>query len=272
MDQNSPLYRQLRPPRSTPVQKHPRLKLWRFVIVALVVIITLLVPVILISKQKDDPITDNTAQKTEPTFDKTQFAIDDPASPWVVVNKKRPLDPKTYVPVGLIAPAIPLKGSKTTEAMQLQPEAALALEKLVEAAKAEGVEFKLASAYRSYQTQEIIYDSEVEGFGQEVADKESARPGHSEHQTGWAADLAGADSKCELQACFADTSEGKWLAGHAYKYGFIIRYAKDKTNITGYVYEPWHLRYIGTLLAEEMHRTGTKTLEEFFNLPFAPTY
>lgn len=236
------------------------------------VIIILLVPVILISNQKDDPKTDTTVQNTEPTFDKTQFAIDDPASPWVVVNKKRPLDPKTYVPAGLVAPNIPLKGNKTTEAMQLQPEAALALEKLVEAANAEGVKFTLVSAYRSYETQEIIYDSEVEGFGQEVADKESARPGHSEHQTGWAADLVGVNGKCELQACFADTPEGKWLAAHAHTYGFIIRYAKDKTSVTGYVYEPWHARYVGTILADEMHRTGTKTLEEFFNLPSAPNY
>lgn len=272
MDQNSPLYRQLRPPRPTPQQKHPRLKLWRFVIATLIVAIVLLIPVLLISKRGDDSKKDNTAQTNEPAFDKTQFPTDDPASPWVVVNKKRPLDPRTYVPAGLIAPDMPLKGNAKTDAMQLHPEAALALEKLDAAAKAEGMEFKLVSAYRSYETQEIIYQSEVEGFGQEVADTESARPGHSEHQTGWAADLVGTNGKCEIEACFADTPEGKWLAANAHTYGFIIRYAKDKTDVTGYVYEPWHIRYVGTILAEEMHRTGTETLEEFFGLPAAPTY
>ena len=156
--------------------------------------------------------------------------------------------------------------------MQLNTETAQALETLVAAAKEENLKFVLVSGYRSYDTQKTIYDSEVKGFGQAVADTESARPGHSEHQTGWSLDLGRSDGKCEIEACFADTPEGQWLAANAHTYGFIIRYPKDKTDVTGYVYEPWHLRYVGTDLSEEMHRTGIQTLEEFFNLPHAPTY
>ncbi len=133
-------------------------------------------------------------------------------------------------------------------------------------------QFSLVSAYRSHDTQKVIYDSEVKGFGQVQADRESARPGHSEHQTGWAADLAGPDKKCEIKLCFADTDEGKWLATNAHKYGFIIRYPGGKESITGYQYEPWHLRYVGTALAEEMHGTGIQTLEEFFDLSPASSY
>ncbi|MGH7157834.1 MAG: M15 family metallopeptidase [Candidatus Saccharimonadales bacterium] len=205
-------------------------------------------------------------------FDKTQFSLDDPASSWVVVNKQRPLSPKNYTPAVMRAPAMKLKGGENAESMQLHEAAARALETLDEAAHESGYQFILVSGYRSYDTQKIIYDSEVRGFGQTIADQESARPGHSEHQTGWAADLVGASGECEIEACFADTPEGQWLAANAHKYGFVIRYAQDKTDITGYVYEPWHLRYVGIDLAAEMHRTGLHTPEEFFDLPAAPTY
>ncbi len=245
---------------------------WIVPLIVLIVALLIVIPIMLITKSKDETTTSSSSQVSEPTFDKTQFSLDDPASPWVVVNKQRPLQPKTYTPATLRAPSMVPKNTKNTESMQLNDETAQALEVLFMAAQDEGVEFKLVSGYRSYNTQKTIYDSEVEGFGQAVADQESARPGHSEHQTGWAADLGRTDGKCEIEACFADTSEGQWLAANAYKHGFVIRYAKDKTDITGYVYEPWHLRYVGTALAEEMHRTGIETLEEFFNLPSASNY
>ena len=235
-------------------------------------IIAIVLVVISFARRSGDQNSLQDSQSTVQVFDKTQFSLDDPTSLWVVVNKQRPLDPTTYAPRDLRAPAIKLKGAATSEAMQMRGEAATALEALDTAAKNEGIKLALVSAYRSYNSQKTIYDSEVKGFGQAVADRESARPGHSEHQTGWAADLGRADGKCEIEACFADTAEGQWLAANAYKYGFILRYAKDKTDVTGYVYEPWHLRYVGTDLAAEMHRTGTQTLEEFFDLPSAPNY
>lgn len=206
------------------------------------------------------------------SFNTSQFSVDDPTSPWVVVNKQRPLSPPNYIPAGLVAPNIPLEAGPDAEAMQLKPEAASALEQLTQDAKNDGVELVLVSAYRSYDTQTAVYNSEVQGYGQAVADTQSARPGHSEHQTGWAADLGAVNGACKIEACFADTPEGQWLAANAYRYGFIIRYAPDKTNVTGYTYEPWHLRYVGAELAAEMHRTGVQTLEEFFGLPPAPAY
>lgn len=212
------------------------------------------------------------SMSTAPSFDKKQYSLDDPTSPWVVVNKKRPLSPSTYTPPDLTAPNIALRGSGTDPNMQVRAETATALEKLVAAAKSDGNDLMLASGYRSYDSQTAIYASEVRGYGQEQADRESARAGHSEHQTGWAADLAPANEECVIEACFADTPEGKWLAANAYKYGFILRYAPGKEAVTGYNYEPWHVRYVGTDLATEMHRKGIQTLEEFFGLPSAPSY
>ena len=245
---------------------------WRTVLLIALGVVLLAISTFFVFQavQKDEKT--NTDEQAAPAFNKTQFSLDDPTSHWVVVNKQRPLQPKTYTPTGLRAPAMKLKGAKTSESMLLNEETARALETLDEAAHESGHQFVLVSGYRAHGTQKTIYDSEVRGFGQAIADQESARPGHSEHQTGWAADLAGAGGDCEIEACFADTPEGQWLAANAHKYGFVIRYAKDKTDVTGYVYEPWHLRYVGIELAEEMHRTGTQTLEEFFSLSPAPQY
>ena len=219
-------------------------------------------------KNRTNSPSDNKQETTQTdSFDKTQFSLTDPDSPWVVVNKKQPLKPKDYVPSGLRTPNM-----ESDAGQQVNEQTALALEALNAAATAEGVKLKLASAYRSYDTQTEIYDSEVRGFGQAQADRESARPGHSEHQTGWAADLGAANGKCEIRSCFADTPECKWLAANAHVFGFIIRYAEGKEHITGYMYEPWHLRFVGTNLSTEMHNKKILTLEEFFGLPPAPSY
>lgn len=257
------------PPR---LQNQPNKKRRLVFILAPLILIVLLLPVIWISRQDDKSSnTENTA-KNEPSFDKTQFSLTDPTSPWVVVNKKNPLSPSDYSPTDLRAPNITLKWNKTAENMQLRAEVATALEALNQAATTAGIELVLVSGYRSYDTQTDVYDSMVRGYGQAQADRESARPGHSEHQTGWAVDLGAVNKECELEICFADTPEGKWLAQNAYKFGFVIRYADGKESVTGYQYEPWHLRYVGTVLSEEMHRTNVDTLEEFFDLPNAPNY
>jgi D-alanyl-D-alanine carboxypeptidase len=80
------------------------------------------------------------------------------------------------------------------------------------------------------------------------------------------------DQKCDVDQCFADLPAGKWIAAHSYEYGFLLRYPADKVAVTGYQYEPWHLRYIGKALASELHKDHIKTLEEFFGLPAAPGY
>jgi D-alanyl-D-alanine carboxypeptidase len=194
-------------------------------------------------------------------FDKKRYSLDQADSLWVVVNKQRPLNPLQYAPADLM---------NVGSSQQLRQTAATALAQLIAAAKTEGLSISPMSGYRSYATQVGVYNNEVKGFGQAQADRESARPGYSEHQTGLAIDVGGGG--CGIEDCFADTAEGKWLAAHAYEYGFIIRYPKGKENVTGYRYEPWHIRYVGKDLADEMHRTGALTLEEFFNLPAALNY
>jgi len=131
----------------------------------------------------------------------------------------------------------------------------------------------LQSGYRSYAFQSDLYNGYVRTQGLATADRQSARPGYSEHQTGLAADLGGTSAPgCNVAQCFANTIEGRWLADHAYEYGFIIRYPADKESITGYEYEPWHVRYVGVALAAEMHRRGIETLEEFFNVTGGTQY
>jgi D-alanyl-D-alanine carboxypeptidase len=205
---------------------------------------------------------------------KTQnYSISDAASPWAVVNKLRPLTPKTYTPPDLVVPRIPLRDNITSNEQNVRKETSAALEKMVAAADQQGVHMNLQSGYRSYDFQVSLYNGYVRQQGQAVADSQSARPGYSEHQTGLAADLGGRSNPgCDVQACFATTPEGKWLATNAYLYGFIIRYPEGKTPVTGYTFEPWHVRYIGTKLATEMHNKNVLTLEEYFGLPAAPDY
>jgi D-alanyl-D-alanine carboxypeptidase len=210
---------------------------------------------------------------TKQAFNKTQHSIDAADSLWIVVNKARPLQPKDYTPADLRAPAIPLRLSTKDEEMLMRNDAAQALEQLTAGAKTEaGLQLMLASAYRSYGFQNGLYNRYVRQQGQSVADSQSARPGHSEHQTGLAADVEPASRKCEVEACFATTPEGKWVAANAYKYGFVVRYLEGKQGMTGYIYEPWHLRYVGTELATTIHSAGNPTIEEFFGLPAAADY
>lgn len=210
---------------------------------------------------------------TVTAFNKAEFSIDSPASIWVVVNKQRPLNPITYAPNDLVVPNIPLRTGITANEQYVRKEMAAALEGLEAAAKIDGVTLNLQSGYRSYTFQEGLYNGYVKQSGQAQADLESARAGHSEHQTGWAADLGGVTQpSCNIAQCFGETTEGKWLAANAYKYGFIIRYTATKQAITGYENEPWHVRYVGSKLSQEMFNDNITTLEEFFGLPAAPTY
>ena len=153
----------------------------------------------------------------------------------------------------------------------MRPEAAQAAQQLIDGAKKEQIQLKIISGYRSYATQERLYDSYVQKYGQAAADTYSARPGHSEHQTGLAADLGNSDGTCDFDTCFSNTQAGKWLAAHTHEYGFIIRYQQKQTQVTGYQYEPWHIRYVGKDLANELH-SKNQTMEEFFGLPAAPSY
>jgi len=204
-------------------------------------------------------------------FDKAQFSTSDPASIWVAVNKQHALSPIDYSPADLTTPNVPLR-VPGNESMQLRAAAADALEQMFSGAKAAGLNLMLSSGYRSYTYQVGLYNGYVRSEGQAAADSQSARPGHSEHQTGLAADIEPASRTCELNACFANTPEGRWLAANAYQYGFILRYLPDKVAITGYESEPWHFRYVGKALAAEMHSKNITTLEEFFGISGGQSY
>lgn len=128
-------------------------------------------------------------------------------------------------------------------------------------AKAIGLNIYASSGYRSYSNQKYIYENYVSMDGKENADRYSARAGYSEHQTGLAIDVN------TIDMTFDNTSESVWLRENAYKYGFIIRYPKGKEDITGYMYEPWHIRYVGKELSNKLYKDGSYiTLEEYYGI------
>lgn len=207
------------------------------------------------------------------TFDSAQYSLDDPKSLWVVVNKKRPLQPTDYVPASLVVPNVALRAGISSNENHVRTDVATALKVMFDAAAAEKITLNVQSAYRSHSFQTSLYNRYVQQQGQAVADTQSARPGFSEHQTGLAVDVGGINQPgCNVDTCFANTPEGAWVAAHAYNYGFIVRYPKGLNNVTGYVYEPWHLRFVGIPLASKMHGDNFATLEDFFKLPHAPAY
>ena len=128
---------------------------------------------------------------------------------------------------------------------------------LSDAAKQEGYNIFNLSAYRSFNTQNRLYNNYVASDGKANADTYSARPGYSEHQTGLALDVN------DIEERFENTKEFKWLQNNAHKYGFILRYPKGKEKITGYVYEPWHYRYVGTEIATYIHEHDI-TYDEYY--------
>ncbi len=137
-----------------------------------------------------------------------------------------------------------------------------AFSKMKSAASKDGISLWVKSGFRSYATQKSLYNNYVARDGKAAADRYSARPGHSEHQTGLAADFN------EISDTFGDTAAGKWLSNNCWKYGFILRYPKGKESITGYMYESWHFRYIGdTDIAKQLYNNGNWiALEEYLGI------
>ncbi|GMK39908.1 putative carboxypeptidase YodJ [Paenibacillus sp. CCS19] len=188
-----------------------------------------------------------------------------PFSIAVIVNKFIYL-PSSYTPSDLVYPNVQFLSNEQTEKRKMRREAAKALERLFDGARKDGVHLSGVSAYRSYSTQKWLFQHYVNRDGYAAAVKYSAIPGTSEHQTGLAIDVSGEDGKCAVSSCFADTKEAKWLSKHSAEYGFIVRYPKGKESITGYKYEPWHIRYIGpAAMAKEIRDRGI-TLEEFLDV------
>lgn len=176
----------------------------------------------------------------------------------VLVNKLHAVS-KNYYPSDMVA----VDGKYTTnQGLEMKSDAYDAYLQMRKAARADEIYFKICSAYRTYSTQEYLYNSYLGSMGEDLRNIRSAYPGRSEHHTGYAIDITSKSMGWTLSQAFADYPEGEWINEHCSEYGFIIRYPKGKTDITGYDYEPWHLRYVGTEAAAEITEQGI-TLEEY---------
>lgn len=199
---------------------------------------------------------------------KTTYSLDDPASPWFIVNKNRPIREDLITHSGMV----PVNVMYATGTFYLKKDASDALTWMLNDANSQGVPIRITSGYRSFHEQKALHNNSLYRLGEATTLLSSARAGYSEHHTGLAVDLGGLHGRCRVQACFADTPEGQWLAANSWKYGYILRYRQGKTDITGFTFEPWHFRFVGTELAKVLHDNGDPTLEEFFGLPAAPHY
>ncbi len=199
----------------------------------------------------------------EPTIDpETDDRFFNTDSLLVVANKKHKL-PDGYEPADLTTPNVEMRYNTWT----MRAEASAALEQMFNAAAQEDIHLVMGSGYRSEAFQKVLYDNYVNRDGVEKADTYSSRPGYSDHQTGLATDLCGQDSNYDLTQKFEETAEGQWLRVHAHEYGFIMRYPKDKDEITGYKYEPWHFRYVGVETATAIYNVDEFcSFEEYFHI------
>ncbi len=177
-----------------------------------------------------------------------------------LINRNHPLDP-SYVPAELA----PIDSEHSVDARIVQD-----LQRMMEDGAAQGLRMYVTSAYRSYDQQIDLFNTDTEkyisdGLSPFDAYNEAARsvavPGTSEHASGLAVDII-ADGYTELDERQADTPEQQWLFAHCHEYGFILRYPEGREEITGIVYEPWHYRYVGTEAAAVIMEEGI-TLEEY---------
>lgn len=186
----------------------------------------------------------------------TPDTIDNPDDITTLVNKVNQI-PKGWVPNDL-EPVVDNKNQK------LRKEANAAYTKFYNDAKAKGISIYSISGYRTNDTQTLYWNNQVKVRGEQYASMYSAYPGRSEHQLGLAIDISYTTQGNRLSEAVATSPLGKFIVSDAYKYGFILRYQKDKIAITNYAYEPWHMRYVGIELATKLHESGL-TLEEYNN-------
>lgn len=195
----------------------------------------------------------------KPLFTKFYYQIESikhPNSIQVLVNKNHQLS-SHYVPKDLEV----ISNQYAYEEKYLRKEARLSFERLSEEASTLGYRIIGVSAYRDYDYQKKLYQYYVDTKGKVYADLCSARPGHSEHQSGLAIDVMGSNLDYNL---FEESEEFTWMSENAHHYGFILRYPKGKEHITGFKYEPWHYRYVGVELATTLYQNNL-TLEEYFH-------
>ena len=209
------------------------------------------------------------AKKQEPVYitlpgaDQLRAPVEnyeDPTNIWTLVNKQRAI-PETYVPPELIVTSVPTRSNSTADEKRVRQIIDSPLIQMFNAAQKQGHSLMIGSAYRSADTQRQLFNSYVAQSGAEEANKYSAHPGHSEHQTGLAVDISTVSQQCYLSECFIGTADGQWLSENAHTFGFHLRYPKGKESITGYNFEPWHYRYVGPELAAALYKSGL-TLDE----------
>lgn len=186
-----------------------------------------------------------------------------PGSITALVNRTYRL-PSSYIPKDLVNVRIRFSFDYSSDKRKLRKEAARALEKMFrEAKKKKKIILYGVSGYRSYKRQQQIYLYNIAHRGRHATNSVSALPGSSEHQTGLTMDISAQSVDLELVPAFGRTREGKWTARNAHRFGFIVRYPKGKSKITGYSYEPWHLRYVGKTTATYLYQNNL-TLEEYY--------
>lgn len=176
----------------------------------------------------------------------------------VFLNKTVSLQPIDFVP-----PA--LRATNLIGGHYMRDEAATAIEELAAASETEGAgRIGTNSGYRSYENQKVVRDGFLRSRGEEWTEMQSALPGHSEHQTGLAVDVVACNSYgCGSIYEFEGSSQQRWIAENAYRFGFIVRYEASEVDVTNFSYEPWHLRFIGKESAYQYHQGGFKSLENF---------
>lgn len=190
----------------------------------------------------------------------TDLEQEEPERLLALITKEQAVEPVDYEPPDLVT----VGGSD----LELRAEVADQLEAMFAAAEEEGHDLRVVSAYRSKETQDATHDYWQRTSGKEVAEATSARPGHSEHQTGLAVDVDTVVGECTLDRCFGELDEGRWVAAQAHEFGFVISYPEGTRDRTGYTYEPWHLRYVGPRAAGEMAALDIALLQDYLSLPY----
>lgn len=180
----------------------------------------------------------------------------------ILVNKSNSLS-RNYQPDDLVIPNIRFDNIADDMVQYVRYDAAIALEELFQSAESQGINLIAVSGYRSYSYQDNVYRNEVNTVGRIEADKYVAKAGESEHQTGLSMDIL-SDEYLSLDDGFENTIAFSWLEDNMSNFGFILRFPKGKEDITGYSYEPWHIRYVGISAATEIMEEGL-TLEEYLN-------
>ena len=184
---------------------------------------------------------------------------------WLLLANKTHHLSEDYWPGDMVTVSSCIEGVGNSDTKKMRKIAADALEELIKGASEAGYQIKMRTGFRSYTYQASLFSSYVSKNGEEAANKFSARAGESEHQTGLCCDVSSPSVNWAISYEYGKTEEGKWLSQHCHEYGFIVRYLEGKEDITGYTYEPWHIRYVGVEVATEIYNRGI-CFEEYLGI------